>query len=466
MSVASQAAARPWPAARLRSVGAGCKHSIRSAPEAPGLAVVPSPGGRPGAQGYNATMEDPNVPGRRNIYDMSRAELEELVADLGMPAYRASQIWSWAYARLAPGFGAMTDISLAHRDVLAREVRFGVLEPAATEVGRDGSAVKTLYRLPDGGSIEAVLMHYEDADSDPDQDPDPDPGSDLALERTVGRAPPSQADAARRTVCVSTQVGCAMGCVFCATGQMGLVGDLGRGAVVEQVVLAARELAARGSRLSNIVFMGMGEPLANWPATWGAIETLTDSAGFSMSPRRLTVSTVGIVPGIRRLAHCGLPIRLAVSLHAADDGLRDQLVAANRVYPLADIIDACREYQQSGGRRITFEYVLINGLNDAPAQAGALASLLHGMSAHVNLIPLNPTDGSSLRPSSPGRAKRFAERLRSAGLPTSLRMRRGIEIAAGCGQLRSRDGVGRVGRTLAPAAPAPDSAPALLEEER
>ena len=239
-----------------------------------------------------------------------------------------------------------------------------------------------------------------------------------------------------------------MGCVFCATGQMGLLRDLDRGECLEQLVFCARLLQEHGERLSHVVFMGMGEPLANWPATRGVIETLTDRGGFALSPRRLTVSTVGIVPGIRRLGELGLPVRLAVSLHAPDDALRSEFVAVNQVYPLAEVLAACQAYQRASKRRITFEYVLIRGVNDRLAQAGELAARLSDFKAHVNLIPLNPTEGSPMRPSRYDDAAAFADRLRAAGLPTTLRMRRGIEIQAGCGQLRARDRSGLLGRTI------------------
>jgi 23S rRNA (adenine2503-C2)-methyltransferase len=283
-------------------------------------------------------------------------------------------------------------------------------------------------------------MHYGDeaAVASDDDAAEPEPGAAASRER--------------HTVCLSTQAGCAMGCVFCATGQMGLLRDLGRGECVAQVVECARRLKAAGARLSHVVFMGMGEPLANWPATWGTVETLTDPDGFGLSPRRLTISTVGIVPGIRRLSESGLPVRLAVSLHAPDDALRGRLVAVNRVYGLDDILAACRDYQAAGGRRITFEYVLIDGVNDSPAQARMLARRVAGIHGHVNLIPLNPTAGSPLRPSPPARASAFAAVLRAAGFSCTLRMRRGIDIQAGCGQLRMRSAPGQVGRSLAPAA--------------
>jgi len=371
-----------------------------------------------------------------SLYALDRAGLEALVAELGEPRYRADQLWRWLYRRLAPDLEAMTDLPRGLRARLAERVRLHTLVEVARTQSADGLATKLLFRLRDGQMVETVLMHYVDpADVDGDG-PEPVGSADAPI-------PPG-----RHTACISTQVGCAMGCAFCATGQMGLVRDLDRGECVEQVVWCARMLAAAGERLGNVVFMGMGEPLANWDATWGCVETLVDPGGLGLGARRLTISTVGIVPGIRRLAEAGLPVRLAVSLHAPDDALRGRLVAVNATYGLDAILAACRDYQRAGGRRITFEYVLIDGVNDRPDQAEALAARLLGLRAHVNLIPLNPTAGSVLRPSPPEAAAAFAGALRRGGIPTSLRMRRGIEIAAGCGQLRSRALEGRIGRTI------------------
>jgi len=373
-----------------------------------------------------------------SLYALDRPGLEALMAELGEPRYRADQLWRWLYRRLVPTFDAMTDLPLGLRAALGARAGLHTIAEVGRTVSADGLATKLLFRMADGQMVETVLMHYVDpADAD---------AEDAAGDAEV--APGAAIPAGRHTVCLSTQAGCAMGCVFCATGQMGLMRDLDRGECVEQVVWCARMLAVAGERLGNVVFMGMGEPLANWAATWGCVQTLVDPAGLGLSPRRLTVSTVGIVPGIHRLAESGLPVRLAVSLHAPDDALRGRLVAVNATYGLDAILAACRAYQAAGGRRITFEYVLIDGVNDRPDQARALAARLAGLRAHVNLIPLNPTAGSPLRPSTPEAAAAFAAELRRAGYPTSLRMRRGIEIAAGCGQLRSRALEGRMGRTI------------------
>ena len=371
---------------------------------------------------------------RPSLYRYALPELVAQLAELGQPAWRARQVWRWLYVGLVEDFAEMTDLPAGLRADLARRFRLHTLALVTATDSHDSPATKYLFRMADGSFIETVLMHYGDEAAEaPDDDDAPGPASPAAGER--------------HTVCLSTQAGCAMGCVFCATGQMGLLRDLDQGECVEQVLWCARALARSGRRLTHVVFMGMGEPLANWAATWGTVETLTDPRGLQLGARRLTLSTVGIVPGIDRLAAAGKPVRLAVSLHAPDEALRTRLVAVNQVYGLEAILEACQRYQAAGGRRITFEYVLIEGVNDRVAQAEALARRLRGLRAHVNLIPLNPTAGSPLRPSPPARALAFREALRREGLSTTLRLRRGIDIQAGCGQLRMRV-EGRLGRTI------------------
>jgi 23S rRNA (adenine2503-C2)-methyltransferase len=244
--------------------------------------------------------------------------------------------------------------------------------------------------------------------------------------------------ARRRTVCISTQVGCALGCSFCATGQSGFTRHLTAGEIVAQVLYAARAFRGEGTTLTHVVVMGMGEPLLNYDATLAALRRLMDERGLNLGARRFTVSTVGIVPGIWRLSAEGLPVGLAVSLHAPDDALRDELVPVNRRYPLGQLLPACREYVARTGRRVTFEYALIDGLNDLAEQAGQLADLVRGLRCHVNLIPLNPTPGSPYRASPPTRVQAFHEALERLHVPATVRLRRGIDIQAGCGQLRSR----------------------------
>jgi len=338
---------------------------------------------------------------RGALYDLTYEQLEELLAGWGEPHFRADQVWGWLYRSLAADFEAMTNLPRRLRARLAAETDLTLLTPLAERQSPGGQTRKVLFRLRDGQTIESVLMGYRQ----------------------------------RRTACISTQVGCALGCVFCATGQSGLARNLSAGEIVAQVLHFARE-----SPISNVVLMGMGEPLANYAATRQAIATLTDRRGYHLGARRITLSTVGLVPGIRQLAEEGLPINLAVSLHAADDRLRSQLVPVNRRYGLAELLAAVRDYIARTGRRVTFEYALIAGMNDTPEQAGKLAGLLSGLLCHVNLIPLNPTPGSSLRPSPRARVDAFRDELAARGIPVTVRLRRGIEIEAGCGQLRRRQG--------------------------
>ncbi len=338
------------------------------------------------------------------LLDLDNAPLEELLLGWGQPAYRARQLWGWIYARLTEDFDAMTDLPQPLRDRLAREATIHSLRPLAETASPDGLTRKVLFELRDGETIESMLMHYE----------------------------------GRHTACISVQVGCAIGCPFCATGQGGLVRNLTAGEIVGQVLSFARQLARQGERLSNVVVMGMGEPLANYEATWGALERLMDEGGLNLGARRITLSTAGVVPGIHRLADQDTQMRLAVSLHAPTDELRNQLVPLNRRYGLAQLLAACRAYQGRTGRRISFEYALINGLNDSPAQARQLAHLLRGLLTHVNLIPLNPIAEFPYGPSPPGRIKAFREELTRLEVSHTLRQSRGAEIQAGCGQLRSR----------------------------
>lgn len=283
-----------------------------------------------------------------------------------------------------------------------------LLTPARS-VGCDGGATrKTVWRLHDGALVESVLMRYPD----------------------------------RVTVCVSSQAGCAMGCPFCATGQAGLQRNLSTAEIVAQVVegaaSAARgELAGGPARLDHVVFMGMGEPLANAERVIAACRRLCEPAphGAGLSQRNLTVSTVGVVPGIERLAQAGLKVTLALSLHAAEDDLRDRLVPVNQRWPVREVLAAALRYAERTGRRLSVEYALIDGVNDGPAQAEALAGLLTGRGVHVNLIPLNPTAGTSWRASLPASQRGFVRRLRAAGVTTTVRDTRGREIAGACGQL-------------------------------
>jgi 23S rRNA (adenine2503-C2)-methyltransferase len=330
-------------------------------------------------------------------YDVDRDALAELLD--GEPRYRVDQVWDGLYRRRRDP-SELTNLPTSLRDRLERALPAALI-PAAERRSDGGDTVKWLWALADGARIETVLMHYAD----------------------------------RTTVCVSTQAGCAMACGFCATGQAGFERHLSPGEIVEQVVRAARVADERDRRVSNVVFMGMGEPLANYDATWTAIHRLHDDMGIGA--RHLTLSTVGIVPGIRRLAVADLPVNLAVSLHAADDTLRNQLVPINRRYPLADLLDACRMYIGSTRRRLSFEWALISGVNDRHEDAERLAAIAVDLSAHVNLIPLNPTPGYAVVGSSRNRVHAFRRDLERRGVNVTVRDTRGDEIDAACGQLRA-----------------------------
>ena len=341
---------------------------------------------------------------QQSIYDLSLAELTETLAGWGQPAYRARQVWEWLYQHKVLDFEAMSNLPRALRERLQAEFVLGRLEQEAELHSTDGQTVKRLLRLPDGQLIESVLMEYEDH---------------------------------RRTACISTQAGCAMGCVFCATGQMGFARHLTAGEIVEQALLFARQLEAEGERLSNIVLMGMGEPLHNYDQTLEALRRLNDEHGLNIGQRHITLSTVGLVPAIRRFADEKLQIGLAISLHAATDEERSKLLPVNRRWPLAELIDAVHYYIGQTGRRVTFEWALIAGENDTPEQAHKLGHLLQGLKCHVNLIPLNPTTGYAGRPSDPARVKAFQDILESYRVSSTVRVRRGIDIQAGCGQLKA-----------------------------
>jgi len=344
------------------------------------------------------------------LLDLNETQLEELLIGWGQPVYRARQLGDWMYARLVEDFDSMTDLPQRLRERLAQETVIHPLRPLAETASAHGLTHKVLFELRDGETIESVLMYYD----------------------------------GRNTACISVQVGCAIGCPFCATGQGGLVRNLTTGEIVGQVLFFVRQLARQGERLSNVVVMGMGEPLANYAATWGALDRLMDGRGLNLGARRITISTAGLVPGIHRLAAQHTQVRLAVSLHAPTDELRNQLVPLNRRYGLAQLLAACQAYQSQTRRRISFEYALIDGLNDSPAQARQLAPLLRGLLAHVNLIPLNPVAEFPYRPSRLDRVSAFRNELTRLGLSHTLRQGRGTEIQAGCGQLRSRQSLASV----------------------
>ncbi|MFA9431278.1 23S rRNA (adenine(2503)-C(2))-methyltransferase RlmN [Egicoccus sp. AB-alg2] len=351
----------------------------------------------------SATAVDP--------YALSRDELTALLADLGQPRYRTDQLHAWL-VRGVDDPAEMTDLPVALRERLTERFAPARPELVAHTVADDGHTHKLLLRYPDGEAIETVLMLYP----------------------------------RRATVCISTQAGCAMGCPFCATGQAGFRRQLTAGEVVRQVVVADAALRSGGigeqdlpegapDHVTNVVFMGMGEPLANLPATLATVRWLHDPDGFDLSARGITVSTVGLVPGIRKLADLGLPLTLAVSLHAATDDLRDELVPINVSHPLAELEAVVREYRQRTNRRVSIEWCLIGEVNDDDRQADELARIARRLRAHVNVIPMNPTPGVRWKEPSARRTKHFVERVRRAGVEITLRDTRGRDADAACGQL-------------------------------
>ncbi|MGH9178375.1 MAG: 23S rRNA (adenine(2503)-C(2))-methyltransferase RlmN, partial [Acidimicrobiales bacterium] len=318
-------------------------------------------------------------------YDLTLDEVAALLP--GQPAYRSRQVWEGL--RRGDDPAELIVLPRALRERLAAEPALAPSLRLDAEVASEGGhTVKWRWALDDDRVVETVLMHYPD----------------------------------RTTVCVSSQAGCAMGCGFCATGQAGFERNLTTGEIVEQVVRAGAEARRGGRRLSNVVFMGMGEPLANLDRVWPAVERLHRDQG--LSARHLTLSTIGIVPGIRRLAAESLPVNLAVSLHAADDALRDELIPINRRYPIAMLMDACRVWVASKGRRLSFEWALIDGVNDRPSDAAALAQLARSLHAHVNLIPLNPTPGWPTRGTPPAGVRAFGRLLGSLGANATVRRNR------------------------------------------
>ncbi|MDO8491464.1 MAG: 23S rRNA (adenine(2503)-C(2))-methyltransferase RlmN, partial [Dehalococcoidia bacterium] len=312
-------------------------------------------------------------------------------------------------------FDEMTDLPKSLRERLAGKARLSSLAPIEEVLSSDRLTTRGLFQLQDGKTIESVLMLYE-------------------------KTPRGQE---RHTVCVSTQVGCAIGCAFCATGQQGLERNLSAGEIVDQVVYFARKMRQAGvtsdvQTVTNVVLMGMGEPLANYEATMQAVRLLNSPQAFGLGARHITISTAGLVPGIRKLSKEDLQVGLAISLHAADDELRDRLVPVNKRYPVSSVVSAAREYFDKTRRRPTFEYVLLNGTNDSPARAAQLARLIGSMNCNVNLIPANPTGPGGFKPPARERMLEFQQVLTRHNIQFTLRQSRGDDIQAGCGQLRSR----------------------------
>jgi len=359
----------------------------------------------------------------RHLADLELAERREAVAALGERAFRADQLSRHYFARYTDSPEDMTDLPIGVRTALTGELLPQLLTSEREQACDDGATRKMLWRLHDGALVESVLMKYTD----------------------------------RVTMCVSSQAGCGMGCPFCATGQAGLTRNLSTAEIVAQVVAGERALQAENpggnatstSRVSNIVFMGMGEPLANYKSVLGAVRRFSDPvpSGLGISQRSLTVSTVGLVPAIRRLTEEKLTVRLAVSLHAPDDEARDELVPVNRRWKVAEVLDAAWDYAAATGRRISIEYALIRDVNDQGWRADLLGQLLAGHLAHVNLIPLNPTPGSKWTASRPGVQEEFVRRIADHGVAVTVRDTRGREIDGACGQLAATV----TGRSVGPA---------------
>lgn len=344
----------------------------------------------------------------RHLLDLTRAERRAAVSDLGLPAYRADQCSVHVIEHLRDDPRTWSDVPADAGVLLADHLLPSLLTPVTTLTADHGTTVKTAWRLHDGAMIESVLMRYPQ----------------------------------RTTMCISSQAGCGMACPFCATGQGGLQRNLSTAEIVEQVRMGLRmlrdgDIPGGPGRVSNIVFMGMGEPLANYRAVMTAVRLLTAPSpeGFGIGARGITVSTVGLVPRIRDLAQEGIPVTLAVSLHAPDDDLRDTLVPVNTRWPVAEVLDAAWEYADRTRRRVSIEYALIRGVNDQRHRAEHLARLVRGKLVHVNLIPLNPTPGSQWTASDPADERAFVAALADAGVPVTVRDTRGREIDGACGQL-------------------------------
>ncbi|MEQ6901885.1 23S rRNA (adenine(2503)-C(2))-methyltransferase RlmN [Nocardioides sp. YIM 152588] len=348
----------------------------------------------------------------RHLADLSAAERKDLAVELGLPGFRAKQLSTHYFSRLVDDPEQMTDLPAAQREELVGALLPELMTPLRTLEADKGTTRKTLWKLFDGALVESVLMRY--------------PG--------------------RVTMCVSSQAGCGMACPFCATGQGGLQRNMSTAEIVEQVLAGARaldrgEIAGGPGRVSNVVFMGMGEPLANYKAVIGAVRRLTDPApdGLGMSARGVTVSTVGLVPRIKQLAEESIPVTLALSLHAPDDELRNELVPINTRFSVAETVEAAWQYAEKTKRRVSIEYAMMRGINDQAWRADLLAEVLNSYGdwgwVHVNLIPLNPTPGSKWTASDPEDEREFVRRLESHGIPTTVRDTRGQEIDGACGQL-------------------------------
>ena len=345
---------------------------------------------------------------QKSLYDLLPAEVDALMAELGLPAYRANQLLQALYREFPASFDDLRQLPVGLRMRIAERYTLSPADEIRRVVSADGNTTKVLLRMGDGTLIETVLMQY------------PEPGE---------KHP-------RSTVCVSTQAGCAMGCVFCATGQMGFERNLSAAEIVTQVLHIAKFLRERGQHVTNVVFMGMGEPLANYGETIRAVRILTEQRAFGLGQRHITISTVGVIRGIDRLAEEDLQVGLAISLHTPDEAARQRLVPTAGPSSVQDIFSAAKRYFQKTGRRVTFEYALIEGQNDSPQTARQLVRLIRGTPTHVNLIPVNPTAGGYGRPARPA-VLEFERILLEAGITCTVRVEKGSEISAACGQLRT-----------------------------
>ncbi|HEY8463512.1 MAG TPA: 23S rRNA (adenine(2503)-C(2))-methyltransferase RlmN [Bacillota bacterium] len=335
------------------------------------------------------------------IKDLTFEELQSFLKEFQLPGYRAQQIFDWIYQKKSFDWQEMTNLPQSiRRELTEKGLVIAALKPVTSVTGSDGTT-KYLFELSDGERIESVFL--------PEQH--------------------------RNTVCFSTQVGCGMGCAFCATGKNGLIRNLTTAEIVDQIVRIA---TITGTRITNVVAMGQGEPFANYEALLKAIRILNHSQGLALGARRITISTCGIVPGILKLAEEPFQVNLAISLHAAEDQLRERLMPINKVYPLKALMAASKSYLAKTGRRITYEYALIDGVNDRPQDQVNLVQLLSGMLCHVNLIPLNPVTGTPFQRSRSDRISGFAAALNEAGIETTIRKERGSTLAAACGQLQSK----------------------------
>ncbi len=343
---------------------------------------------------------------RQYLLDLDYADVEAWLSEQDQPSFRARQIWEWIYAKRATRFEEMTNLPKGLRERLEAHFTLSRLNVLLDLRSKDRLTRKALFELPDGVRIETVKMAY--------------------------RRPSGQI---RNTLCISSQAGCALGCTFCATGQGGFQRNLSAGEIVEQVLFYARELDERDQQVNNVVYMGMGEPFANYDHVLASVRKLIDARGLNLGARKITISTVGLVPGIERFTEEGLQVNLAISLHAATDELRGKSMPVNRRFPIPVLLKACRRYAERTNRRITFEWAMIRGVNDTVEQATLLAEQLKGMLCHLNLIPLNPTQGFGGRASEGDRIGRFQNILNGYGIPNSVRARKGLDINAACGQL-------------------------------